>query len=474
MGFLYILLAIFIFGILIFIHELGHFLMARRCGVTVLEFAIGMGPRILSKKSEKSGTVYSVRLLPIGGFVSMLGEDGMEVAQGKQPDLPLSESDAKTDDLLINSVEDTAENAAEEPAVVEVDPEVAKHAYCNQSVWKRILISLAGPAMNVILGFLLMFVFVLISGPNAVATTEIAGFHVLYTGETASLGFEPGDYLYSYIDESGEEPVQVRILSHDQFIELAKTQAGKPVDLYVMRTSEDGKEVSTVLLEDLPLTQEIAEGLFEGSLSGQTGLKPHDVVTHVNGTRVHTYHELAYEIMNQGYKPMEITVLRDGVKTVLSDVTVPSYTESGATFGNVDFLIYAEEDFGVLTVLKHTWFRSCSTVKMVYDSLFGLFSGRFGVEAVSGPIGITKTISDVAQQSLLNVLYLVVVISINLGIMNLLPFPGLDGGHLLIYLIEIVRRKPMKRELEGVINFVGLVILLALAALIMIKDILTL
>lgn len=171
---------------------------------------------------------------------------------------------------------------------------------------------------------------------------------------------------------------------------------------------------------------------------------------------------------------MELTILRDGKTIVLKDVKVPSYTDSGATFGNVDFLVFAEKDFGVLTVLKHTWFRSCSTVKMVYDSLFGLFSGRYGVEAVSGPIGITKTISDVAQQGMLNVLYLVVVISINLGIMNLLPFPGLDGGHLMIYLIEVVRRKPMKRELEGIINFVGLVILLALAVLIMIKDVISL
>ena len=189
---------------------------------------------------------------------------------------------------------------------------------------------------------------------------------------------------------------------------------------------------------------------------------------------MHTYHELAYEVMNQGYRPVDLTVVRDGVEMTLEGVTFPNYTESGATFGNVDFLIYSEENFGILTVLKHTWFRSCSTVKMVYDSLFGLFTNRFGVEAVSGPIGITKTISAVAQQSMLNVLYLVVVISINLGIMNLLPFPGLDGGHLMIYAIEVVRRKPMKRELEGVINFVGLVILLALAALIMIKDILTL
>ena len=460
MNVLYILLAIFIFGALIFIHELGHFLMARRCGVTVLEFAIGMGPRILSKKSAKSGTVYSLRLLPIGGFVSMLGEDGMEVAQGKQPDGEAPETtDPKQDDLLINSIEEPAEKevSREETADGESDassPALDEHAYCNQSVWKRILISLAGPAMNVILGFLLMFVYVLISGADSVGTTQIAGFHVYYTGETAQFGFEPGDYLYAF--KEGEEGIRIR--SYDQLYQKALEAKGAPTDIYVQRTSEDGMSVSFVLLEDVPLNEELVKSIFAGSVSEKTGLKQEDVVKKVNGTRVHTYHELAYEVMNQGYRPVDLTVVRDGVEMTLEGVTFPNYTESGATFGNVDFLIYSEENFGILTVLKHTWFRSCSTVKMVYDSLFGLFTNRFGVEAVSGPIGITKTISTTAK----------------LGFVNLLPFPGLDGGHLMIYAIEVVRRKPMKRELEGVINFVGLVILLALAALIMIKDILTL
>jgi regulator of sigma E protease len=324
--------------------------------------------------------------------------------------------------------------------------------------------------MNVILGFLLMFVYVLISGADSVASTQIAGFHVHYTGDTAQLGFEPGDYLHAFVE--GEEGIRIR--SYDQVYQKALEANGAPTDIYVQRASEDGMSFSYVLIEDVTLDVALVESLFEGSVSEKTGLKQQDVVKKVNGTRVHTYHELAYEIMNQGYRPLNLTVLRGEEEIVLEGVTFPNYTESGATFGNVDFLIYAEEDFGILTILKHTWFRSCSTVKMVYDSLFGLFTNRFGVEAVSGPIGITKTISTVARQSMLNVLYLVVVISINLGIMNLLPFPGLDGGHLMIYAIEVVRRKPMKRELEGAINFVGLVILLALAALIMIKDILTL
>ena len=191
---------------------------------------------------------------------------------------------------------------------------------------------------------------------------------------------------------------------------------------------------------------------------------------------MHTYHELSYEIMNQGYKPITFTVERNGERVVLENVQIPQIPDeqSGTIFGQMDFKVYAEESFGPITVLKHTWWRSVSTVKMVFDSIGGLFSGRYGVEAVSGPIGITKTITDVAKTGLPNLIYLITVISINLGVMNLLPIPGLDGGHLMLYAIEIVRRKPVKKEVEGMINFIGLAFILLLAVLIMIKDVIAL
>lgn len=170
---------------------------------------------------------------------------------------------------------------------------------------------------------------------------------------------------------------------------------------------------------------------------------------------------------------MIFTVLRNGEKQEVP-ITVRQVTEEGIVFGELDFILYRESHFDFVTVVKHTWYRSLSTVKMVYDSLLGLITGRFGLSAVSGPVGITKTVSDAAQMGFLNLLYLVTVISINLGVMNLLPFPALDGGHLLIYLIEIIRRKPMKKEVEGIINLVGLIILLTVAVLIAIKDIISL
>ena len=456
---LYILYAVLIFGLLIFIHELGHFIVARLFGVKILEFAIGMGPKLISWKGKKSGTRYALRLFPIGGFVNMLGENGMEVVQGDNgegKDSPTMFREVPSDDP-----EDTRPANTD---LQELPPELAKQAYCNQSVWRRILISIAGPAMNIILGILLMLVMVLMQGQNAAATTVIAGFHVQYTAEEAQYGFEPKDNLYSV---NGE-----RLLSYADFERFVKDANGEEITVTVQRSNADRTDYSMVDVK-VALTESDLS-LFMGSLSDNSGLNIEDEIIKVNSTRVYTYDELSYEIMNQGYKPLTLTVLRDGEKVVLENVIVPSYEEQGIVFGDIDFLIYREPEFNFVTVLKHTWFRSLSTVKMVYDSLFGLFSGRYGVEAVSGPVGITKVVGQAAQYGFTTLLNVVVIISINLGVMNLLPIPALDGGHIFIYLIEVVRRKPMKRELEGIINFVGLVLMLALAVLIAIKDIIAL
>jgi len=474
---LYILLAIIIFGLLIFIHELGHFIAARLCGVKVLEFAIGMGPKLFSIKSKRSGTVYSIRLLPIGGFVGMLGENGMDPVQGdSNPDRenldPSDDTASPKDEFFINrgnknDPEDSATKSEWEGTVV--DAETAKHAYCNQSVWKRILISIAGPAMNVLLGFVLMLVIVLINGKGSVGTTVVSDFHVVYTGEETYQGLQNGDYIVG-VDGVG-------LNSYAHLKELVAQKENGAFDIVVQRLNEKGTAVDYIPLEDVVLNSELIQKPFiTNSLSEQCGLQKGDRVTKVNGTRVHTAYELSYELMMQGYRPISITVVRDGKTLTLDQVTLPNEidSESGVTMGVMDFRVYGEADFHIGTVLKHTWFRSVSTVKMVFDSLAGLFSGRYGFEAVSGPVGITKTITEMAQLGYVYVLNLVTVISINLGVMNLLPLPALDGGHLLIYVIEVIRRKPLKPELEGVINFVGLVLLLALAVIILIKDIIAL
>ena len=318
---------IVVFGVMIFIHEFGHFFTARRCGVAIKEFAIGMGPKLFSWKSKKYDTKYAIRLFPIGGFVSMVGED--------------EESDDKS-------------------------------AFCNKSVWKRMLIVVAGAVMNLLLGFLLMMVVVIMQG--SIGSTTVAEF--------------------------------------------------------------DANAVSNAQI--------------------QVG----DKIISVDGTRVHSGNEVMYEIMNKGYEPIDIVVKRNGEKIKLSNVTFNTIEEEGIRFGEMDFKVLAESR-SFFNLMKQKVFRSASSVKMVYDSLIGLVSGRFGMNAVSGPVGVAEVVGNAAKTDYLSFIYIVSILTTNLGVINLIPFPALDGGRFLMLV-------------EAYINFVGIMILFAFMIFISFKDIIKL
>ncbi len=335
----YIIIAILIFGLLIFIHEGGHFLFARLFKVTVNEFSIGMGPKLVSKKSKKSGISYSLRAFPI----SMAGED--------------EESD---------------------------DP----NALNKKPVWQRMIIVAAGGVVNLVAGILVMFILVFSSTSMGLGSTTVAEFR-------------------------------------------------------------------------------------DGALSQSSGLKAGDTIVEVEGRNVHIADELVYEIMRLGIEPVDLTVVRDGEKTVIEDVEFPQISEQGVAFGDADFYVYGQERT-FTNLVKHSFYRSTYTVRMIWESLYDLVTGRYGIEAVSGPVGVTEALTEAAQTGSYNFIYLVVVISMNLGVMNLLPLPALDGGRLVFLLIEAVRRKPINPKVEGVIHTAGLALLMLLMIFICVKDVIKL
>ena len=333
----YIVIMALVFGVMIFIHEAGHFFTARACGITVKEFAIGMGPKLFSWTSKKHGTVHSIRILPIGGYVSMEGED-----------------------------EDSAD----------------ENAFCNKPVWKRMLVVAAGPFMNIVLGVLLTLIVVLSQGP--IGSTVIAEFN-----------------------------------------------------------------------ENAMSSQKLAVG---------------DEIVKVDGTFVFTGNEVMYEIMNQGYEPIDIVVKRNGEKITVEDVTFGILTEQGVSFGDMDFKVMREEK-SFLNVIKQTATRSISTVKMVYDSLLGMLTGRFGLDAVSGPVGVAQTVGDAAKTDFVGFLYIGAILTMNLGVFNFIPFPALDGGRFILLLVEAIRKKPIDKKIEGYINAAGLIVLFGFMILVTCKDI---
>ncbi len=347
MNFLSIIIAIFVFGLLIFIHEMGHYLTARMFNVTVLEFAIGMGPKLFSWRGKKTGTVYSLRLLPFGGFTSMEGEDAPE-------------------------------DASDDP-----------NALSKKPVWQRFIITAAGSLSNLIIGIILMTALVIF---------------------TEQLG-------------------------------------------------------STVIYDFVP-----AEGM-EMAQSESEGLMRDDRIIAIGGEKVYTANELAYEIMRRGVEDVDVTVMRGGEKLVISDVTFPTTVSDGILFGDLDFVVYGEERTFV-SVAKHAFWRSQMTIEMIWESLFDLISGRYGVEAVSGPVGVTEVLGEAAKTGFSDLIYMAVVLSMNLGIMNLLPIPALDGGRIVFLFIEFVRGgKRVDPEAEAMIHFFGIVVLLIIMVLVAFKDI---
>jgi regulator of sigma E protease len=204
--------------------------------------------------------------------------------------------------------------------------------------------------------------------------------------------------------------------------------------------------------------------------SRDCGLQENDKILKIGGKRVRILDEVSYEIMRKGNEPIDIVVERDGEIITLEDVVFPTVVEQEQTFGIMDFRIYrVDKTFG--SVMKYTFVKGALIVRMVWESLIDLITGRYSFAAVSGPIGISSAIGDAAKAGFISLLNMVVLISINLGVMNLIPFPALDGGRLLTQLIEMVTRKRLPAKVEGIINAVGFAILMTFMLVVMVKDI---
>ena len=353
-----VIVSVLVFGFLIFIHEFGHYISARIFNVTIEEFSIGMGPRIVSWVSKKTNIRYSIALLPIGGFVMMPGENGEDTDNKEDP-------------------------YANDP-----------NTFGKKPVWQRFIITAAGATVNIVAGFLAMFIITL---------------SINFGGTVVGVFYEDSELQEYY----GEE---IKVTSRDH------------------------------------------------------GLQVNDKILKVDGKRVRILDEVSYEIMRKGNEPIDIVVERDGEIITLEDVVFPTAVEQEQTFGVMDFKIYrVEKNFA--NVMKYTFVKGALIVRMVWESLIDLITGRYSFAAVSGPIGISSAIGDAAKAGFISLLNMVVLISINLGVMNLIPFPALDGGRLLTQIIEMVTRKRLPAKVEGIINAAGFAILMTFMLVVMVKDI---
>ena len=340
---MYVLIGILLLGILIAVHEFGHFIAARISGIEVMEFAIGMGPKLIGWTGKK-GTKFSLRAIPLGGFCAFYGEDDVE---GKSKDDP--------------------------------------RAYGKQNVWKRIFTVAMGPMMNFVLAFLVALGFYWTSGMLEVLPVV----DTVDAGRPAAVaGILPGDQIVAVdgVDFTGAAVTD---------IQAALNTDGKAVDVTVLRQS--------------------AEHTF--TMTPQ---------------------------WNEEYQRYMI-----GIVFLSRTTALPFGTAIGAA-----------------------WDSCISAGTAVFEALGGLFTDPAIRDQVSGPVGAVAIVSQEVQQGgFMAFINLLMFISVNLGVMNLLPIPGLDGSRIVFHLIEAVRGKPIKPEREAMVHLIGMVFLLGLMVFFTYKDI---
>lgn len=343
-----ILIVILVFCIIILLHEFGHFIAAKLCGIYVREFSLGMGPVILKKKGKE--TLYTLRALPIGGFCSFDGEDG------GVPD--------------------------------EIDPN--PRAFNRKPVWQRMIVILAGPLMNLILGYIVVIIS-LLTAP-AMASTTIADFH-------------------------------------------------------------------------------------ENCMSNQQ-LMINDEILNVDGLPIFSMSDVSYKLQSSDRKNdngnlvFDFTVKRNGEKITLHDVEFTTQVyDDGSTGVYFDFMVYRlEKNFK--NVVIEGFRESGSTARIIIMSLVDIIRGKYGLNDLSGPIGVGTVITEaVKTYSFSDIMNIISLITINVGVFNLLPIPALDGARFVFMIVELIRRKPVKPEVEGMVHFVGFAALMLLMVVVTFNDI---
>lgn len=408
---------IVIFGALVFFHELGHFVFAKRAGILCREFAIGFGPKIFSHK--KGETIYTIRLLPIGGFVRMAGEDPemIEIKPGYRIGLLFNEKE-EANKIILTNKEKYPDARVVEVEHADIEHELVIKGYvegeederlqsfpvsanavlvengtetliapydrqfASKTLWQRTMAIFAGPMMNFILAFV---VFVLIGIMQGIPTNDPVLGKLTEDGAAMEAGLKEGDYIQSV---DGAE-----ISSWSDVVEIIRKHPNKELQFSLERSGEELQ---------LPVTPKVQEA--DGEKIGIIGV----------------------------FQPME----KSPIKAI----------SHGA---------------------KETYLWT----KEIFVMLGKLVTGQFSIDALSGPVGIYVSTDTVAKSGIFYLMKWAAILSINLGIMNLLPIPALDGGRLMFFAVEAVRGKPIDRHKEGMVHFIGFALLMLLMLVVTWNDI---
>ena len=481
-----ILLTVLLLSILVLVHELGHFIAAKLMGIRVLEFALFMGPKIFSFK--KGDTVYSLRCIPLGGFCSMEGEE------------------KSSDD---------------------------ERAYSNKPWYKKALVLIAGPAMNILLALILTVVFFVSSGYGTPRISE-----VIPNSEAEKIGLSKGDKIirindmnvYSDIELVTYEKLYEEYRDFEYTIKKADgSEIKKNAISYSKLKLNDKEEVIAINDEKVNGKEEIEKyegenrrrkpfvytvekvsgeemefeayssdgflgigfrtsrysprengdlrmyvtGVKADSLAGENGVTKGDRIVSINGKIC-----LGYEypsVLKDTEYPRVIEIEKES-----GEILKFTIEDEAAQWGGMDMAYMLKTDAmdqGIFTFLGDTGKFTYSLIRVTVKSLSWLITGRASVNEMTGPVGIVSIVNDSVTSAesfasgLFNFILLAILISVNLGVFNILPFPALDGGRLVFAIIEGIRGKKIKPEHEGIVSLIGFAILILLSVLVFINDI---
>ena len=338
---------VFVLGVTIMIHEFGHFLFAKRAGIYVYEFSLGMGPRIFHWNRKGDETTYAIRLFPIGGFVSMAGED------------------------------------------MEADDSIPKEKQmCNKSWMERFLVIIAGILFNFLLAIILLFVVALING----------------------------------------------------------TPTTKPY------------------IDTLDSNYPIAE----------TAITHGDLITNINGKKIHSLDRLLLELQIHTGETLAITVKHLSGETETVSVRPILTEEDGVSSYRYGFTLQSETNRSILSALKYAFTKTGSLMEQMVMIIGYLFTGKLSLDNLAGPIGIFGIVGETAKAGFLNLLYLIAYLCINVGFINFIPLPAFDGGRLLFLVIEKIKGSRVNPKVENAIHSVGFLLLMILMVVITYNDVLRL
>jgi regulator of sigma E protease len=417
---------LFVLGVLVFVHELGHFLAARRLGVRVLTFSLGFGPKLL--KFTRGDTEYCVSAIPLGGYVKMAGEN---------PDDPRS---GRPDEFL------------------------------SKTKWQRFQILIMGPAMNVLLAVVVMAVVLAQGAEIPVYQDQPPVVGAVMPGAPAEqAGIRPGDLILSVGGDEVEtwEDLFLAVGTRPaRDVPVTVARGGQTLTVTVHPTAETRYEIGNIGV--LPDINPIVASVIGGSAAERAGLRGGDIVLAVDGERMATASQLTAAISRNGGREIELTVLRGEEEQRIT--ATPEQQGDRGMLG-----VYISEPTksfqpGPLEAIQLSVERNIEFSGLIFRTLGGLFVGETSPRQLMGPVAIAQLSGESAEAGWIALFTLMASISLNLGLLNLLPIPVLDGGHILIMALEGVARRDFSMAVKEKMLLAGFVLLMMLMVTVIYND----